>query len=219
MTSIKLKFRPSTMPGKEGSLIFQLIHGRTVRRITSEYKIFACEWDKENGRLILPPQSSPRYGSLASIRASLQWELGRLERLVKESLTAKGMVDLDEIAAAFLSNADTPDSVFNFIRSHIRHKVLLGKARSAETYRSTFNSLTHFRNGRDMTFDMLDGELMELYEAWLLGGRILLHRVTYKLQRFSIQEYLMKFFAEIVAGNRDYGKLMPSAICISANKL
>lgn len=170
MTSIKLKFRPSTTKGKEGTLIFQLIHGRSVRRITSEYKIFACEWDDNNDRIILPPQSSPRYGSLASIRASLQWELGRLERLVKESLTAKGMVDLDEIAVAFLSNADTPDSVFNFIRSQIRHKALLGKARSAETYRSTLNSLTHFRNGRDMTFDMLDGELMELYEAWLLGG-------------------------------------------------
>ena len=47
MTSIKLKFRPSTMPGKEGSIVFQLIYGRAVRRITSEYKIFAEEWDDE----------------------------------------------------------------------------------------------------------------------------------------------------------------------------
>ncbi|WP_276789261.1 hypothetical protein [Paraprevotella xylaniphila] len=30
MTSIKLKFRPSTTPGKEGSIVFQLIYGRTV---------------------------------------------------------------------------------------------------------------------------------------------------------------------------------------------
>ena len=45
MTSIKLKFRPSTTPGKEGSIVFQLIYGRTVRRITSEYKIFAEEWE------------------------------------------------------------------------------------------------------------------------------------------------------------------------------
>ena len=43
MTSIKLKFRPSAVQGKEGSLVFQLIHGRSVRRITSGYRIFARE--------------------------------------------------------------------------------------------------------------------------------------------------------------------------------
>ena len=42
---------------------------------------------------------------------------------------------------------------------------------------------------------------------------------TCKLQGYSILEYLKKFFAEITAGNRDYGKLMPSTIGISANKV
>ena len=42
---------------------------------------------------------------------------------------------------------------------------------------------------------------------------------TCKLQGYSILEYLKRFFAEITAGNRDYGKLMPSTIGISANKL
>ena len=42
---------------------------------------------------------------------------------------------------------------------------------------------------------------------------------TCKLQGYSILEYLKKFFTEIVAGNCDYGKLMPSTIGISANKL
>lgn len=42
---------------------------------------------------------------------------------------------------------------------------------------------------------------------------------TCRLQGYSILEYLKKFFAEIVAGNRDYGKLMPSTIGISANKI
>lgn len=42
---------------------------------------------------------------------------------------------------------------------------------------------------------------------------------TCKLQGYSILEYLKKFFAEIVADNRDYRQLMPSTIGISANKL
>lgn len=40
---------------------------------------------------------------------------------------------------------------------------------------------------------------------------------TCKFHGISILEYLKKFFNEIVAGNRDYGKLMPSTIGIAAN--
>ena len=163
MTSIKLKFRPSTTPGKEGSIVFQLIYGRTVRRITSRYKIFAGEWNGEVGRIALPTSSSPRYAHLVSVESALQWELNRLQRMVQESVP----VNLDEIAANFSSGIGTMDSVFNFIRRQIHHKEQIGKVRSSETYRSMLNSFTCFRKGVDLTFDMMDGMLMELYEAWM----------------------------------------------------
>ena len=168
MASIRLKFRPSTTPGKEGSIIFQLIHGRSVRRITSEYKIFACEWDNDNSRIILPPSLSPRYEYMASVKSDLQWQLDRLRRMTEESEKTTGTIDIDEIVSGFSPYIDTQNSVFNFIRCQIRHKRQLGKVRSSETYRSMLNSLMHFRNGRDMTFDMVDGGLMEQYEAWML---------------------------------------------------
>lgn len=163
MTSIKLKFRPSTTQGKEGSIVFQLIYGRTVRRITSRYKIFAGEWNGEVGRIALPTPSSPRYAHLVSVESALQWELNRLQRMVQESVP----VNLDEIAANFSSGIDAMDSVFNFIRRQIHHKEQIGKVRSSETYRSMLNSFTCFRKGVDLTFDMMDGMLMELYEAWM----------------------------------------------------
>ena len=163
MTSIKLKFRPSTTPGKEGSIVFQLIYGRTVRRITSRYKIFAGEWNGEVGRIALPTSSSPRYAHLVSVESALQWELNRLQRMVQESVP----VNLDEIAANFSSGIGTMDSVFNFIRRQIHHKEQIGKVRSSEAYRSMLNSFTCFRKGVDLTFDMMDGMLMELYEAWM----------------------------------------------------
>ena len=150
--------------------MFQIIHGRSVRLITSEYKIFACEWDKDNGRIILPPPLSPRYEYMASVKSDLQWQLDRLRRMTAESEKTADTVSLDEITANFSPCTDISDSVFNFIRNQIRHKRQLGKVRSSETYRSMLNSLMHFRNGRDLTFDMVDGGLMELYEAWMLNG-------------------------------------------------
>ena len=143
--------------------MFQLIYGRTVRRITSRYKIFAGEWNGEVGRIALPTPSSPRYAHLVSVESTLQWELNRLQRMVQESVP----VNLDEIAANFSSGIDAMDSVFNFIRRQIHHKEQIGKVRSSETYRSMLNSFTCFRKGVDLTFDMMDGMLMELYEAWM----------------------------------------------------
>ena len=137
--------------------------------MTSEYKIFAEEWDSRTERILLPGPSSPRHAYLASVKSALQWEMDRLRRMVEESEKATGTVNLDEIAANFRPCTDTPDSVFNFIRGQVRHKRRLSKARSAETYRSMLNSLMRFRKGCDLTFDMVDGGLMELYEAWMQG--------------------------------------------------
>lgn len=37
MASVKVKFRPSTVNGKEGTLYYQVIHNRVVRQINTEY--------------------------------------------------------------------------------------------------------------------------------------------------------------------------------------
>lgn len=39
MTSIKVKFRPSTTTGKKGTIYYQIIHKRVVRLIKTDYLI------------------------------------------------------------------------------------------------------------------------------------------------------------------------------------
>ena len=41
MASVKVKFRPSTTTGKEGTIYYQVIHNRVVRQIYTDYKLFA----------------------------------------------------------------------------------------------------------------------------------------------------------------------------------
>ena len=52
MTSIKIKFRPSTVDGKEGGIYFQIIHNRVVRQLNTEYKVFAEEWNAESESIV-----------------------------------------------------------------------------------------------------------------------------------------------------------------------
>ncbi len=169
MTSVKLKFRPSTSQENEGSLVFQLIHERTVRRIKSEYKIYKDEWDGAAGQIILPPASSPRHAHLAVVSTHLEWEMQRLRKIADELEQSGGDWSLEDVARRFVPSTDTSHSVFNFIHAQVQRKRQLGKARSSETYQTTLNSFMRFRKGMDLTFAMINGEMMELYEAEMLG--------------------------------------------------
>lgn len=167
MTSIRLKFRPSTNPAKEGTLVFQLIHKRTVRRIRSKYRIRNDEWDKKFEEIAIPSPASERYSRLKIIRSNIMYELKRL-KAIAEKLDCSGKdYSLDEIIQKYISGTDTGCSVFDFIRAQVAHKKQLGKIRSSETYQTTLNSFMRFREGIDLTFDMIDSELMEHYEAEL----------------------------------------------------
>ena len=53
MASVKVKFRPSTIGGKEGTIYYQVIHNRVVRQIYTDYKLFASEWDCHSEAVIL----------------------------------------------------------------------------------------------------------------------------------------------------------------------
>lgn len=52
MTSVKVKFRPSTVTGKMGSIYYQVIHGRMVRQISTNYKILSSEWNQQMGHIV-----------------------------------------------------------------------------------------------------------------------------------------------------------------------
>lgn len=58
MTSIKIKFRPSTVDGKEGGIYFQIIHSRVVRQMNTEYKVFAEEWNAESESIVIKESRS-----------------------------------------------------------------------------------------------------------------------------------------------------------------
>ncbi len=69
MASIKIKFRPSSVRGKEGVLFLQIIHRRVVRQIVTPYRLHAHEWDAFSQQVLLevPSTQDPRWIHLARI--------------------------------------------------------------------------------------------------------------------------------------------------------
>ena len=45
MATVKVKFRASSVPGKEGTLYYHLIHQRSLRWNCTDYHVFPIEWN------------------------------------------------------------------------------------------------------------------------------------------------------------------------------
>lgn len=57
MATVKVKFRPSTVADRPGTIVYFVTHRRIVRQITTEYKVFPDEWDESVSKLVITPDS------------------------------------------------------------------------------------------------------------------------------------------------------------------
>ena len=64
MASIKLKFRVSSLPEKEGTLYFQVIHERVVKQIGTSYRIYESEWDEHRCDIVMQSLIAVSYTHL-----------------------------------------------------------------------------------------------------------------------------------------------------------
>lgn len=167
MTSIKVKFRPSTVADHEGTIYYQIIHERKVRQLFTSYKVFACEWD-ENRSMVTTTQNSERKSHILSIRERIRWDVERLTKIDRKFDKDGVSYTVDDVVEEFNRYANDY-TLFNYMEGAIVKLKQNGKVRTAETYIVTLNSFKKFRHQEDIMLDSLTSEIMEAYEAWHQG--------------------------------------------------
>ena len=131
-TSIKLKFRPSVKPEKEGTLYYQLIHERRVKHIKTHYKIKSNEWDELSEAIVVPTNDSQRKHQVESVERCIKWDIQRLEKIVEE-YEDKGLpYGLNHIADAYQKLCQK-HSLFSFMEDVIVQYQRHGQTRTSET--------------------------------------------------------------------------------------
>lgn len=168
MASVKVKFRPSTVNGREGTLYYQVIHNRVVRQINTEYKLFASEWDchSEAVNLHLISSKDERNNYLLSISSRIRWDKDRLNKIIY-TLSQSGTFVADDIVVRFLNRQE--QSFNDYICLQIARLKRLGKIRTSETYTAALRSFSGFMNDKEVLFDQLNADLIAEYEAYLKG--------------------------------------------------
>ena len=178
MTSIKIKFRYSTVEGKEGSIYFQIIHNRVVRQLNTDYKIYETEWYAEAESVMV---TGNRSNILLGIRVRLEWDIARLEKVIRQLETERRRYTADDVITVF-HKMTKEASLFTFMHGVIAQLKQLGKIRTSETYTATLKSFMVFREEQDVPLDGITSDLMLLYEAYLKARGVRMNTISFYMR-------------------------------------
>ena len=181
MTSVKVKFRPSTIQEKPGSIYFQVIHHRVLRSQKTKYKIFPDEWDSAAGRIVLSPGRPDRQALLCSYRQEIKEELLRLNECIV-TLNRKQRPYTTEELLRFYRNRFQENTLRTFMTSLISQLRRQGRMRTGETYQSALNSFMRFRNDREIAMEEITQDTMESYEAYLKKEELTMNTVSFYMR-------------------------------------
>lgn len=181
MASVKVKFRPSTATGKEGTIYYQIIQNRVIRQLKTDYRIFTYEWEAEKELIIT--STGGRYVFLQSVQERINWDIKRLQSIINKLEDNHIKYTADDIISIFYKSADE-QSLFNFMQTTIARLKQMGKIRTAENYSYALKSFMQFRQGKDVPLSEMDSDLMQLYEAHLQGKGIVRNTSSFYLRIF-----------------------------------
>lgn len=174
MASIKVKFRHSTVAGREGTIYYQIIHERKVRQLVTDYRISSSEWD-ERRSMVVTSLKSDRKTYIHFLKEYIYRDLERFTRIVRK-LDSQGLNYTSDDVIEEFKRYTCKYSLINFMQDIIIKLQQKGKIRTAETYRATLNNFRKFldsqpaigiyHHDKDIMLDFIDSEIMEAYEAW-----------------------------------------------------
>ena len=164
MASVKVKFRPSSVNGKEGTIYYQIIQNRVIRQLKTDYRIFNCEWNNKEERISI--ENNKRCDLLLSLKERIDLDLKHLNSVINQLENRMTKYTADDVVSLFQQQT-SEQSLFNFMQIVIARLQQLGKIRTAENYSCTLKSFMRFRDDKDVHLCEVNSDLIELYEAYL----------------------------------------------------
>ncbi len=181
MVSVKVKFRPSNVEGKEGAIYYQIIRYRVTRQISTDYRIYPSEWDQKRCRVILPQDQSQRAFILSNIEKCVDLDIDNLNRIVAKFIGRNTIFTADDVVTMFYTQRQG-GSLFTFTREVIERLKELRKQRCAETYASSLRSFMRFRGGEDLLLSNITSDIMISYEAYLKYEGVTMNTISFYMR-------------------------------------
>ncbi|MDO4164770.1 MAG: site-specific integrase [Bacteroides sp.] len=164
ITTVKVKFRPSTVAGHPGSIIYLVTRHRTVRQISTGYRVFPAEWDEKRSRIV--PHPGARLTVVQSVIQRVRWDMESLDALIGKWEKLSCDYTSDDVVAEF-KRIVSANSLFAFMDDLITRQKAQKNIGTADNYRAALNSFKRYRENEDILIGMMDHRLIEHYQDYL----------------------------------------------------
>lgn len=182
MVSIKLKFRPSSIEGKAGSLYYQVIYRRKVRQIATNFRVTQSEWDSELENVGIKDNALSRTNYLQYVQNHIEYDKKCFTRIIKKLTISDTPFTVDTVAEEFQKQS-SEITLFSYMEKMIGKLWSQGQYRTSETYQATLNSFRKFREGVDVCLDDIDSEMLISYEYHLKAKELAPNTISFYMKR------------------------------------
>lgn len=166
MTSIKVKFRPSSAVDKEGRIYYQVIHKRVVRQLLTPHRVYGREWNMRESMPVMLTCDTARAEHIRAIRSKIRDDMYRLGSIVRKREHSGLDYSSDDIIEDF-ERISKEGSFLNYMQAQIAGMRRHSRVRTAETYTAAMRSFVRYLDGGDIMLDHMSSDLMQGYEAYL----------------------------------------------------
>lgn len=178
---MKVKFRPSAIAGRPGSIVYLITHRRIVRQITTDYKIYSNEWDAKHSVIVPVPDNAIRMKVLQSINQKLHWDLERLRRVILCFEHRLKDYSSDEVIGEF-QRLTKESSLFCYMGNVIVRLQRLNRIGTANNYRAALGGFRRFRNNEDVMLETIDHILIEEYQSYMKQQGLALNSISFYMR-------------------------------------
>ncbi len=181
-TSVRIKFRESTVDGKEGTLYYQVIHNRMVRQIGTDYHLYSLEWQEEGENFVLSKgTNTERNAYLQELAERIRNDRLRFARIISE-LDNNGIgYAVDDVVVRY-NELTSRQSFQIYMQGIIKQQKSEGRIRTSETYTAAMRSFMAFRESKDISWDCITPAIVRSYEAWLKSKGVSLNTVSFYMR-------------------------------------
>ena len=177
MSTVKVKLRPSTVPGKPGTIYYQLTHLRRVKQITTKIYLHPEDWDADNAKVI----SKDLTAYLLQCR--IDCGLERLRKVIYELDAGRPEYTVDEIIGRFRQTV-SECSLTDFFDGQIRKLKDNNQRGTARNYRKTLTSLKAFLKDTDPSIHIVTRQFVESYNTFLIRRGVVKNTISFYMRMF-----------------------------------
>lgn len=176
MATVKIKWRPSTIDGKAGTIYYSVSHRGIVRHITTKIRILPEDWD-EDRQCAISCKSEER----GRLQNRIDNDVRTLNRIISELKSQRREFTVYEIISRFHA-PEQRISVTHFMQDQIELLTACNRLGTARNYRLALNSLSAYLDGRELCFQELTSQFVEQYSDYLLRKGLVRNTLSFHMR-------------------------------------